>query len=67
MSVYSKGDRVTVIDGGVDNPGTEGKTGTVVNDGSLSGGLIAVKGIDGKVIEALKGYRGYTADQLRKA
>jgi hypothetical protein len=67
MGQYSKGDRVTVTDGGVDNPGTEGKTGTVVDDGSLSGGLIAVKGIDSRFAEAVKGYRGYTADQLRRA
>lgn len=66
MSTYSKGDKVTVVDGGLDNPGTEGKTGFVVEDGTLSGGLIAVKGIDSRFAEAVKGYRGYYADQLRK-
>lgn len=67
MSLFSKGDKVTVTSGGTDNPGTEGKTGTVVDDGSLSGGELAVKGIDGRVAEAIKGYRAYTADQLRRA
>ncbi|MFL4904847.1 hypothetical protein ACJ6WF_17070 [Streptomyces sp. MMS24-I2-30] len=65
--MFRKGDTVTVIDGGTDNPGTEGCTGTVVDDGSLSGGLIAVKGIDGRFAEAIKGYRGYTADQIKHA
>ncbi|MGW2048593.1 hypothetical protein ACWCPF_25930 [Streptomyces sp. NPDC001858] len=67
MPVYSKGDRVTVVAAGPENAGTVGKTGTVVDDGSLSGGLIAVKGIDSRLVEAAMGYRGYTADQLRKA
>ncbi|MEV7975402.1 hypothetical protein [Streptomyces sp. NPDC086519] len=67
MSVYKIGDRVTVVSAGPDNPGTEGKTGVVVDDDSLSGGLIAVKGIDGRIAEAVKGYRGYYAEQLRKA
>ncbi|MFJ9420722.1 hypothetical protein [Streptomyces sp. NPDC101249] len=67
MPTYRKGDRVKVIDGGVENRGTEGKTGEVVIDGTLSGGLISVKGIDGRLAEAVKGYRGYYADQLRKA
>lgn len=64
---FRKGDQVVVIDGGADNPGTEGKTGVVVDDGSLSGGLIGVKGIDGRLAEAIKGYRGYYAEQLAPA
>lgn len=36
---FSKDDRVVVIDGGTDNRGTEGKTGVVMHDGSLTGGL----------------------------
>lgn len=67
MSAYKTGDRVMVVSTGPENAGTEGKTGTVVDDGSLSGGDIAVKGIDGRVAEAIKGYRAYTADQLRRA
>ncbi|MFD4596756.1 hypothetical protein ACFWPQ_01860 [Streptomyces sp. NPDC058464] len=67
MSVYQTGDRVVVVSAGPENAGTVGKTGTVVDDGTLSGGLIAVKGIDGRIAEAVKGYRGYYADQLRKA
>lgn len=67
MGLFSKGDKVTVTEGGSDNPGTEGKTGTVVDDGSLSGGLIGVKGIDGRITEAVKGYRGYTDDQLERS
>lgn len=64
---FRTGEKVTVTDGGNDNPGTEGATGTVHSDGSLSGGLIAVKGIDKPLTEAVKGYRGYTADQLKPA
>lgn len=64
---FKKGDRVTVVAAGPENAGTVGKTGTVFDDGALSGGLIAVKGIDGRISEAVKGYRGYTSDQLRKA
>lgn len=61
MGLFSKGDKVTVTTGDA-----KGKTGTVASDGSKSAdGLIAVKGIDGKVTEAVKGYRGYTADQLK--
>ncbi|MGW5173160.1 hypothetical protein ACWERY_02180 [Streptomyces sp. NPDC004082] len=67
MGQYSKGDRVVIVHAGAENAGTEGKTGIVVDDGSLSGGDIAVKGIDSRITEAVRGYRSYTADQLRKA
>ncbi|MFE9886852.1 hypothetical protein [Streptomyces scopuliridis] len=67
MATFSKGDQVTVVSAGPENAGTEGKSGTVVDDGSLSGGDIAVKGIDGRIAEAIKGYRAYTADQLKQA
>jgi len=66
MGTFNKGDRVVVVSAGSENAGTEGATGVVVDDGSLSGGLIAVKGIDGRLAEAVKGYRAYTADQLRQ-
>lgn len=66
MGEFSKGDQVVVVSAGPENAGTEGSTGTVVDDGSRSGGEIAVKGIDHRVTEAIKGYRSYTADQLRK-
>ena len=62
-----KGDRVTVTNPSSDNRGTKGKRGVVVDDGSLSGGLIGVKGIDGRVAEAVKGYRGYYAEELTRA
>ncbi|MFF3928229.1 hypothetical protein [Streptomyces hirsutus] len=65
MGAFKKGDRVIVVAAGPENAGTVGKTGTVVDDGSLSGGDIAVKGIDGRVTEAVKGYRAYAPDQLR--
>lgn len=67
MSGFKKGDHVIVVAAGPENAGTVGKTGVVFDDGALSGGLIAVKGIDGRIAEAVKGYRGYTADQLRRA
>lgn len=66
MEQFKKGDRVIVVAAGPENAGTVGKTGVVFDDGSKAGGLIAVKGIDGRIAEAVKGYRGYTADQLRK-
>lgn len=59
--MFRKGDKVTVTTGDA-----KGKTGTVKSDGSKSGGLIAVKGIDGKATEAVRGYRGYTADELKQ-
>ncbi|WP_333745127.1 hypothetical protein [Streptomyces ardesiacus] len=64
---FKKGDPVIVVAAGPENEGTVGKTGVVVDDGALSGGDIAVKGIDGRVTEAIKGYRSYTPNQLRKA
>ncbi len=67
MSEYKTGDRVVVVSAGPENAGTEGKTGIVVDDGTLSGGAGTVKGIDGRFVEAIKGYRAYTADQLRRA
>lgn len=67
MSDFRNGDRVIVVAAGPENAGTVGETGTVVDDGTLSGGEITVKGIDGRLAEAVKGYRSYTADQLRKA
>ncbi|MGK5733307.1 hypothetical protein [Streptomyces sp. URMC 124] len=63
---FRKGDKVVVVEGGSENPGTEGRQGVVFYDGALSGGLIAVKGIDGRLRETVQGYRGYTADQLRR-
>ncbi|WP_255951575.1 hypothetical protein [Streptomyces odontomachi] len=66
MGQFKAGDRVVVVDGG-DFPGTEGRTGTVVDDGALSGGLMPVKGIFGRVKEIVLGYPGYYAEQLRKA
>ncbi|MFB7707926.1 hypothetical protein [Streptomyces sp. NPDC056105] len=64
MNLFSIGDTVEIIAAGPENAGTVGRTGTVVDDGSLSGGEIAVKGIDR--FEKVRGYRAYTADQLRK-
>ena len=58
---FRKGDKVTVMTGDA-----KGRTGIVVDDGSKSGGEIAVKGIDGRLTEANKGYRGYMADELNK-
>ncbi|MCG0061715.1 hypothetical protein L0F81_00175 [Streptomyces tricolor] len=65
MSSFKKGDRVTVIAAGPENVGTIGKTGVVFYD--ETGGEVVVKGIDGRLTEAVKGYRSYSPDQLRKA
>lgn len=61
---FRKGDKVVVIDGGKDNPGTEGRSGTVFYDETEADGEVAVKGIDGRVTEVIKGYRTYAPDQL---
>lgn len=66
MSEYKAGDRVGIVAAHPENAGTEGCIGTVVSVEPGYGGLIAVKGIDGRVTEAVKGYRAYTADQLRR-
>lgn len=67
MSQFQKGDRVTVVAAGPDNAGTEGQTGTVFYTEAEADGQIAVKGIDGRVAEAFRGYRTYWPNQLRKA
>jgi hypothetical protein len=64
---FQPGDRVTVSRPNRDNLAHHGKTGTVVDDGSKSGGLIAVKGIEGRVREAVGGYIGFYAEELTKA
>jgi hypothetical protein len=64
---FQPGDTVTVTNPAPDNAAYRGKTGTVLDDGSKSGGLIAVKGLDGRIREAVAGYRGFYADELTKA
>ncbi|MFF2852645.1 hypothetical protein ACFVT5_41090 [Streptomyces sp. NPDC058001] len=66
MSTFEKGDRVTVVAADPEYAATIGESGVVLDDGSLSGGLIAVKGIYSRGKELLLGYPAYTADQLRK-
>lgn len=66
MSSFKKGDRVVVIAAGPENAGTVGRTGFVFYDETEADGEICVKGIDHRVTEAVKGYRTYTPDQLRK-
>jgi len=61
------GDRVTVTNPHPENAAYRGKTGTVVDDGSKSGGLIGVKGLDGRLTEAVAGYRGFYANELTAA
>jgi hypothetical protein len=67
MGALKKGDRVTVVAAGPENAGTVGKTGVVFYDESEADGEICVKGIDSRITEAVKGYRTYAPDQLRKA
>ncbi len=64
---YRTGDRVTVTNPVGKNKSAKGKTGVVVDDGSKSGGLIGVKGLDGRLAEAVKGYRGFYAWELSPA
>ncbi|MFJ6566599.1 hypothetical protein ACIQNU_04215 [Streptomyces sp. NPDC091292] len=65
MSTFKPGDRVIVIAADPGNAATVGEFGTVIDDGSTSGGRIAVTGIDCPLLEEIRGYRTYTADQLR--
>ncbi|MEU4051283.1 hypothetical protein AB0F09_19050 [Streptomyces olivaceus] len=64
---FRKGDLVVVVAAGPENEGTVGKTGIVVDGGALSGGDVSVRSIDSWAVEAIKGYRSYTPDQLRQA
>lgn len=65
---FKKGDRVVVVSAGPENAGTVGKKGVVFYELSdWSEGLVTVKGIDGRVTEAVRGYRSYSPDQLRRA
>lgn len=64
---FKPGDRVTITNPSRENAAYRGKTGTVLDDGSKSGGLIAVKGLDGRIREAVAGYRGFYANELTKA
>ncbi|MFF8784794.1 hypothetical protein [Streptomyces sp. NPDC015125] len=65
--MFCKGDRVTVTNPNPGNARYRGKTGTVVDDGSKSGGLLGVKGIDGRLAEAVKGIPGFYAEELSAA
>ena len=65
MGGFNKGDRVVVVSAGPENAGTEGQTGTVFYTEAEVDGQIAVKGIDGRIAEAVKGYRSYWPHQLR--
>ncbi|MFD8545630.1 hypothetical protein [Streptomyces sp. NPDC059649] len=64
---FCTGDRVTVTNPSRENRAAKGKTGVVVDDGSKSGGLLGVKGIDGRVAEAIKGVRGFYPEELSPA
>lgn len=61
------GDRVTITNPSRENAAYRGKTGTALDDGTKSGGLIAVKGLDGRLKETVAGYRGFYADELTRA
>lgn len=64
---YRPGDRVTITSPAPERAAYRGKTGTVIDDGSKSGGLIPVKGLDGRLREAIAGYVGFYADELTGA
>jgi hypothetical protein len=64
---YRPGDRVTITNPSPENAKYRGKAGTALDDGSKSGGLIAVKGLDGRLKEAVAGFRGFYADELTRA
>ena len=58
--MFRKGDSVTVTTGDA-----AGKTGTVKSDGSNSGGLMGISGLDNKIVEAVRGVRGNYAEDLK--
>lgn len=64
---YKPGDRVTVTNPTPENAKYRGKTGIVFDDGSKSGGLMAIKGLDGRLREAFAGYPCFYADELTAA
>lgn len=64
---FKLGDRVTITRPHPERAAYRGKTGTVIDDGSKSGGLIGVKGLDGRIREAVAGYMGFYADELTGA
>lgn len=65
--MFRKGDKVTVTNPNPSNQRYRGKTGTVADDGSKSGGLLGVKGIDGRLAETIKGIPGFYAEELSPA
>lgn len=65
--MFREGDRVTVTNPNPGNARYRGKTGTVADDGSKSGGLIGVKGIDGRLAETVKGIPAFYAEELSPA
>ena len=65
--MFRKGDRVAVTNPSPENARYRGRTGTVTDDGSKSGGLIGVKGLDGRLAEAIKGTPGFYAEELSPA
>lgn len=64
---FKTGDRVTITRPAPERAAYRGKSGTVIDDGSKSGGLIAIKGLDGRIREAVAGYVGFYADELTGA
>lgn len=64
---YRPGDRVTITNPHRENAKYRGRTGTILDDGSKSGGLIPVAGLDGRVREAVAGYRGFYSEELTRA
>lgn len=63
---FHTGDRVTITNPRPENADYRGKTGTV-EIRQESDGLIAVKGLEGRVREAIVGRRGFYPEELTKA
>lgn len=64
---YKPGDRVTITNPAPERADYRGRTGTVIDDGSKSGGLIGVKGLHGRIREKIAGHVGFYADELTGA
>jgi hypothetical protein len=63
---FKAGDRVTVTNPAPERAAYRGRTGTAIDDGSKSGGLIGVKGLDRWIREAVSGYMAFYADELTR-
>jgi hypothetical protein len=64
--IFRPGDRVTITNPHRERAAYRGKTGTVETAGGPND-LVAVKGLDGRLTEAIRGRVGFYPEELTKA